>query len=192
MTKVWDENVEGYVYVEPDFPRLRYFIDYGIYTINYFGRKLSVAVIGGAYSVDKYYRLTIGAKWFANEQLTHEEKEDCIAQMMNKKFDLVLTHTCPYSIIPTDLFLSGIDQDTVDNSMEHFLDEIMASINWGIWLFGHYHADRCERPKVEQYFHDIENLEDLLKRWDTYDQTHEIPWYITKSPNFDLEVKRKS
>ena len=61
MTKEWDSNVGGYVYMEVDFPLIRYFIDGEIYLIN----GLRTLVIGGAYSVDKYYRLMWGRKWLA-------------------------------------------------------------------------------------------------------------------------------
>ena len=33
-----------------------------------------VMVIGGAYSVDKWYRLKMNYKWFEDEQISEEEK----------------------------------------------------------------------------------------------------------------------
>ena len=54
----------GTVYVEPEFPNLLFAQDGSIFTIE--GRKC--LVLGGAYSVDKYYRIIRGAKWFADEQ----------------------------------------------------------------------------------------------------------------------------
>ena len=41
-----------------------------------------------------------------------------------------------------DLFLNLVDQSTVDNSMEIFLNEISAQTDWQHWYFGHYHDDR--------------------------------------------------
>ena len=69
MQKIYDENVQNWVYMEPQYPRIRYFLDYGVYMIG----KYRVAMIGGAYSVDKWYRLDNGAIWFPDEQLTEEE-----------------------------------------------------------------------------------------------------------------------
>ena len=69
--------------------------------------------------------------------------------------------------------------------MEHWLDEVRESIAWRYWLFGHFHADRIERPYVEQYFNDIEELDEIVKRWKRYDETGELDWYLVKSPNFE-------
>ena len=69
MELIYDEDVKGEVYIQKQWPNIRYFKDWGIYT---FGR-FTVAVIGGAYSVDKWYRLSNNLAWFDNEQLTEEE-----------------------------------------------------------------------------------------------------------------------
>ena len=72
---IHDHDVNGWVIYEPDYPNIRYFIDGNTYLIN--GH--SVLVIGGAYSVDKWYRLSRapeGAEWtgwFEQEQLDTEE-----------------------------------------------------------------------------------------------------------------------
>ena len=143
-----DLLVGNEVYVEPEFPAIRYLKDGGIYNFN--GHK--TLVIGGAYSVDKWYRLSRNLIWHKNEQLIGEEKEKIYETVKGQDFDFVFTHTCPYSWIPTDLFIPGINQDTVDNSTELWLEDIKEAINYKVWLFGHYHADRIERPGVEQYF----------------------------------------
>ena len=109
-----DLLVGNEVYVEPEFPAIRYLKDGGIYNFN--GHK--TLVIGGAYSVDKWYRLSRNLIWHKNEQLTGEEKEKIYEEVKGQDFDFVFTHTCPYSWIPTDLFIPGINQDTVDNSTE--------------------------------------------------------------------------
>ena len=49
----YDSNVDGAVYVDKDFPMIRYFIDGNIYTLN----NHKCLVVGGAYSIDKWYRL---------------------------------------------------------------------------------------------------------------------------------------
>ena len=180
MCHVYDLNVNGWVWYQSEYPNIRYFDDYGIYTIH----GLKTAIIGGAYSVDKYYRLERGWQWFSDEELNDEEMNDCMQLMKNHKFDIVLSHTCPLVYEPTDLFLSFIDQSTVSKRVEEFLDKIKNSIDWSIWLFGHFHADRIEAPRVEQYYHDIEELDKIVERWKRYDETGELDWWLSKSPNF--------
>ena len=196
IIKKFDENVHGIVYYESEYPNIRYFLDYGLYEINGF----TCYVIGGAYSVDKWYRLerammteeTNNPKksgWFSNEQLSREEMDRATEQLYNfkdmgKHIDFMLTHTCPYSWEPRDMFLSMIDQSTVDNTMEKWMDMIKDDIRPYIWCFGHFHADRLERPHVEQYYNDMEELNTIYKRWKDYDKTKDLPWYLVKGQNF--------
>ena len=168
---VWAELFfENTVYVEPDFPNIKYAIDglnYAIpieyvsandfydiekydydYEDNYFITKAHTMVIGGAYSVDKYHRIANGWSWFENEQLNDEEKQDIkdylnfLYSKGNNRIDVFLSHTCPCIYEPTDLFLSMIDQSMVDKSMERFLGEIEYRFPYLAWFWGHYHADR--------------------------------------------------
>lgn len=182
MKLVDDSDVGGKVYMEEKFPLIRYFVDGGEYTID--GK--SVLVIGGAYSVDKYYRLARAnggfSGWFEDEQLSAEERAEIKMKLLGKRFDLVLTHTAPITWEPTDLFLRGIDQSTVDKSMEIWLKEIAMSVMWSHWLFGHYHADRIEAPHVEQFFNEYEDLNTIIDRWKRYDKTGELEWWLPKSP----------
>lgn len=180
MKLIYDENVKGEVYYQEEWPTIRYFKDWGLYLINNF----EVAVIGGAYSVDKWYRLAYGAQWFENEQLDDEEMINCTAELTNAEVDFVLTHTCPICWEPTDLFLSGIDQNNVDKSMELFLEEVLRVFNWKVLCFGHYHSDRIERPYVEQYYKDSEDINIIMHRWEKYSKTKELDWWLIKSPNF--------
>ena len=174
----YDENVKGWVWMEEEFPRIKYFQDWATYEID----GLKTLVIGGAYSVDKWWRLSRGAKWFENEQLSEMERNDCLRFAKGRQFDLVLMHTCPLSLQPTDMFLRGLDQSTVDNTMEVWLEELVNSIEWKLILFGHYHADRIEWPHVEQFYMEMEPLMDILERWRKYDETGELDWWLPTSP----------
>lgn len=179
MKLSWDVNVSGEVWYEEEFPNIRYFQDWGVYRID----GLRTLVIGGAYSVDKHYRLMCGLKWHENEQLTPHEMEGCsrhVKQMSD--FDLVLSHTCPRSFQPTDLFLGCIDQSTVDSTMEFWMDELEREMAWKIWLFAHYHADRIELPRVEQFYMEMEPLNDIVARWEKYDETKQLDWWLPVSP----------
>lgn len=180
---IWDDTVQGNIYREPEFPNIRYFLDGGTYNID----GLKTLVVGGAYSVDKHYRIKNYMQkdgwcgWFESEQLTEQERSNIVIATANENYDLVLTHTCPYSWMPTDLFLSMVDQSTVDNSMERFLDVLKGNFDWTCWLFGHFHADRLERPGVEMYYTDIEDLKNIRRRWIRKDGP---PWWMLKGPNY--------
>lgn len=193
IEKVYDSDLDEYVYVEPEFDRIKYLIDGNCYL---FG-EYSALVIGGAYSIDKYYRLTRGQVslnapyeekarigWFEDEQLTQEEQDEIYRNWQGQKVDMILSHTCPISVEPTDLFLAGVDQSRVDKSMEKFLEKINQEVEWGFWFFGHYHQDRIEAPFMEMFYTDISALDDILKYWNNYKTTKELPWYLIKSPNF--------
>ena len=196
MIKQSDEKVHGVVYLEPEFPNIRYFLDYGFYHIGGY----TCYVIGGAYSVDKYWRLERAMMteennnpkkscWFANEQLTKEEMSKANEQLymfkdMGKHIHFILSHTCPYDWEPRDMFLGSIDQSTVDDSMELWMNQIKDDIHCDVWCFGHFHADRIERPGVEQYYHDMEDMDVIYNRWNKYKIDKELPWHLVKGPNF--------
>jgi len=67
-----------------------------------------------------------------------------------KRYDLVLSHTCPTIYEPTDLFLSTVDQSTVDKSMERFLGQIEWELDYQLWCWGHFHQTRVY-PKVDSH-----------------------------------------
>ena len=87
-----------------------------------------------------------------NEHLDAKERAEIFEKVRGNSYDVVLTHTCPSSWRPVDLFLPQIDQSTVDNTMEDWLEDVKNSITWGRWCFGHYHADRIERENVKQFY----------------------------------------
>ena len=189
----FDKDVGGDVYVDDVNPEIRYFQDGGVYWIE--GHQ--TLIVGGAYSVDKWWRLRRAglteqdnnpkmSGWFSDEQLTEDEKTAIDLVTLNESFDFVLTHTCPIAWEPTDLFLGCIDQSTVDKSMELWMDSLRKHIDWKIWCFGHYHADRLERPGVEQFYNDYEWLDTVWNRWEG-EKTFENEWWHIKSPNFYME-----
>ncbi len=129
---------DGIVFCEPEFPNLLFARDGEIYTLD--GRR--VLVIGGAYSVDKYYRLRNGLQWFENEQpdeFTKKRVEERLARE-GWQVDDVLTHTAPLSYEPTWAFLPSIDQSRVDKSTEEWLDTIEKRLTYENWYLGHYHV----------------------------------------------------
>lgn len=129
----------GKVWCENKYPNLLFAKDGEIYSLD----GLRYLVIGGAYSVDKYYRLAMNRGWWADEQPSDEIKDYVEQQITKNKIDIVLSHTCPFKFEPTEAFLPGIDQSSVDTSTEMWLDEIEEKIVYKAWLCGHWHIDKC-------------------------------------------------
>ena len=131
---------KGITYYEKEYPNILYAKDGEIYDIN----GLKTIVLGGAYSVDKFYRISNNWHWFADEQMNDSVKKRCISHLEqhNYNVDVVLSHTTPYEYMSEDLFIKGIDQSTVDQSMEKWLQMIYDNIQCKIWYAGHYHCDR--------------------------------------------------
>ena len=148
----------GIVWVQPEFPNLLFAKDGEIFTLG----DLRYLAIGGAYSVDKYYRLSKGWGWWPDEQPSDEIKSYVEQQIAERDFDIVLSHTCPFKYEPTEMFLSAIDQSTVDNSTEHWLDIIEESIDYKAWFCGHWHTDK-RIDKMHFLFHSFES-DDQFKR----------------------------
>lgn len=168
MDFVYDQEVGNWIYWEDEYPNIRYLADGAIY--NFKGYRC--LAIGGAYSVDKWWRLQQAAAqgssfsgWFEDELLTKEEMDAISSSMNGEEVDFVFTHTCPHSFEPTDLFLDCVDQSTVDKSMEYWLEDLRHIFSWKIWCFGHFHADRIERPRVEQFYYSYEDIDNVFNRW---------------------------
>lgn len=147
----------GLVWYEEEYPSLLFAKDGEIFDLE----GLRHLVIGGAYSVDKYYRLTHGINWFPDEQPSEEIKQYVEAQIKEKPFDIVLSHTCPFKYEPTEVFLPMIDQSTVDSSTEQWLDHIEESIEYKAWFCGHWHIDK-RIDKMHFLFHSFESNEQFF------------------------------
>lgn len=144
----------GTVWLEESYPNLLFARDGEIFTIE----DIRHIVIGGAYSVDKFYRLNRGYAWFADEQPSDEIKRYVEQQLKSSKVDIVLSHTCPYKYEPTEVFLPGIDQSTVDTSTEEWLDKIEETTDYRAWFCGHWHIDK-RIDKMHFLFHGFESSE---------------------------------
>ena len=156
LTKEWHGGV---IWYEQEFPNLLFAKDGEIFELN----GLRYLVIGGAYSVDKYYRLMRGYGWWADEQPSEEIKAHVEQQIASKPFDAILSHTCPYKYIPREMFLPMIDQSMVDNSTEQWLDKIEDQAEYIAWFCGHWHTDKR-----------IDRMHFLFHAFETDDALHGI------------------
>lgn len=128
-------------YYEKNYPNIWYLPDEPCaFNLNGY----SIFSLPGAYSVNKYYRLATGQRWFKDEQLTQEEMDAVRSQPWSKipRFDLIISHTCPISFEPTDLFIPNLDQNVVDKTMERFLEDVRKRASYNAWCWGHFHQYR--------------------------------------------------
>jgi 3-oxoacid CoA-transferase subunit A len=151
ITKEWNG---GTVWYEEEFPNILFAKDGCVYSLE----GLDYLVIGGAYSVDKFYRLLYGYGWWADEQPSKAIKAFVEKKIAEKHFDIVLSHTCPYKYEPVEAFLPTIDQSSVDDSTEKWLDTIESSIEYKAWFCGHWHINK-RIDKMHFLFHDFESAE---------------------------------
>lgn len=148
------------LYYEKNYPYISYAKDGCSYELNVNGVTKRILTIGGAYSVDKYYRLANGWSWVENEQLDEDERA-AIERDLGRwaHYDIVLTHTVPIQWEPVECFLSFVDQSTVDKTMENWLSEVEKKISYDKWFAGHYHVDKVVNEKVRLMFNDIIELQ---------------------------------
>ena len=145
----------GIVYYEEQYPNILFAKDAQIYDFN----NNKTLVIGGAYSIDKNYRLIMGYNWYESEQPNDKIKSEVkkVLKDNNYKIDIILSHTCPYKYMPYEVFMSGIDQSKVDNITEEFLDEIEGNANYKRWYCGHFHTDKIIE-KIRFMMYDIDKF----------------------------------
>lgn len=69
----------------------------------------------------------------------------------------MLSHTCPIKYEPTEVFIQGLDQSTVDKSTEEWLGHIEEKLDYKRWYCGHYHTAK-KIDKMQFMFEDIDVL----------------------------------
>lgn len=143
----------GTVFYQLEYPNLLFAKDGEIFDL---GGNMCL-VIGGAYSVDKFYRQARGWAWWPDEQPSLEVKQLVEERIKTKKIDVILSHTCPAKYIPTECFLPAVDQSAVDQSTEKWLDQIEESTDYKAWFCGHWHTNK-RIDKMLFLFQGIERL----------------------------------
>lgn len=154
--------MNGKAYQHPSATNVFYLKNGEIYKMN--GK--TFLVMGGAYSIDKdrrsvpYEGMLRGCNWFPEEQMTKEEfaKARDNLKKHGNRVDFVLTHTCPMSKRPLDMFLQGISLEP-DNTMEEEFEVMMNEFSFDHWCFGHYHTDRMIDEKFKILYMGIERVE---------------------------------
>lgn len=136
QAKVWHG---GTVLYEPEFPNLLFAMDGQVFDLD----SHRVVVIGGAYSVDKFYRLEKGYGWWPDEQPSADTKAFVEWVFRNiYGIDVIFSHTCPWKYRPVEAFLPGLDQSTVDESTELWLGQLENGLDYKAWYCGHWHINK--------------------------------------------------
>lgn len=145
----------GVVYVEARYPNILFAKDGEVYDLD--GRK--AIAIGGAYSIDKAWRIECQS-WWADEQPSPEIKArvESTLDRLGWKVDIVLSHTTPLKYEPVEVFLAGIDQARVDKSTEKWLNCIEERLEYTKWYCGHYHTEK-KIDRLQIMFKDYAALE---------------------------------
>lgn len=163
----FQKNYYGKFLVQDKYPNIKYVQDEGgLYLIDGY----TFLMIPGAYSVDKYHRLSSGMNYEFNEQLTKEEMKQLsyTCGLWYNEIDFVISHTAPMKIEPAlqYLFLGFIDQSSVDKTMEHWMDDIAWEIEQGDkfkqWFFGHFHDDKTINQYYTMLFNNVVPIERYL------------------------------
>lgn len=134
----------GKAYAEEKYPNLVFAKDGEVYQFQTADGIKTCMAIGGAYSVDKEYRLLRGLHWFPDEQPSEAIKGFVEEQLEkhNWNIDYILSHTCPLKYEPVEWFLRGLNQSKIDKSTERWLDEIENKLAYKKWYCGHYHGNK--------------------------------------------------
>lgn len=130
----------GMVWHEELFPSLLFARDGEVYDLD----GVAAVVIGGAYSVDKQWRVAQGHGWWPDEQPSEETRRYVERQLAARDWRVcaVLSHTTALGYEPVEVFLTGFDQSKVDKSTEQWLDTLEKRLDYGRWFCGHYHTDK--------------------------------------------------
>lgn len=151
----WQRRFGDEVYFEPDYPDILFAPDRAIYRIE----DKSFLAVGGAYSIDKQWRLSEGYNWFEDEQISPQAMAEVESRLDTEGWqtDIVLTHTCPLRFEPTEALFKSVDQSSVDKTMERWLDIIEARLSYRQWFCGHFHIDKQDGP-LRFVFNDVISL----------------------------------
>lgn len=133
----------GEVYADPHYPNQLFAIDGTLYQLGV----QRVLAIGGAYSVDKFFRLRHHWRWFEDEQpdAAIRARTEATLAAAGWKVDAVLSHTCPLSVMPRKRLAPPAEDGfspPVDTSTEEWLESLRARLTFRQWYAGHFHLDR--------------------------------------------------
>lgn len=105
----------------------KYLGDYGEYKDFFF--------VSGADSIDRHWR-TEGVNWWANEELTKKQSDDCLDKWAKSNCEILLCHDCPQYIAENYYLI-------YDRSFTRMLLQEMIEIRQPKFIFGaHHHREK--------------------------------------------------
>lgn len=125
---------KGYVYCHQSKHFLK---DYGIHQIPDFE---PIFYVRGAWSIDQKYRVP-GVSWWEDEEIPYQRMLKALEMYKEVKPDFMVTHTVPFSIMPTVPFERLFGNELHKPRTETLLDEMYEFHQPKTWLFGHFHVD---------------------------------------------------
>lgn len=153
-------------WVEEEYPNLLFLDNFYLQHLN----DRRYLFLGGAYSIDKEFRLMYGYGWFPSEQMSQDTMDKALLIIQQERYafdhcvgvdyqyDYIVSHTCPLKYEPTEMFLPGIDQSKVDKRTEEFLNKVEEVAIYDKWFCGHYHCQK-EVDRIRFIYNDIIELE---------------------------------
>ena len=139
-----------------------------------------IFVVRGEHSIDKEDRIE-GFNWFPNEQMTYREMCNAIELYKNAKPKIVVSHGCPSSIIQYVGNPAFAYMDLKPSATAKLLQAMYDFHQPDVWLFAHYHINRCVRPDYTYFF-----CIDKLNYLDIEDVDN---GYRVKADYFNMEIK---
>jgi hypothetical protein len=121
-----------------------------------------VVFIGGAVSVDQYYR-TPGRDWFPEEQPTFKQLERAAS---HSNVDVVASHESPV-IKKNARGMPGIPEKVLHSATNarHALRSVLSELQPKLWLAGHWHqrlSYRTENTQVEVLAHNQRPVDETV------------------------------
>lgn len=162
--KNYHVSEDGQYLIENKYPNIYYVKDEGgLYSIGDY----NFLMIPGAFSVDGELRKLLDYPFEPEEQLTQEEMNKIfqIAADQQDKIDFVIAHTFPEKIVYSNLiylFMDGVNQSKVDNTMEYWLNNVMEILeknqNFKQYFGGHFHDSKTLNEKYIILFEKVVDL----------------------------------
>lgn len=92
--------------------------------------------------------------WWEKELPSEDEMELGLKSLAenNNKVDYIITHCCPREIAKLMRFYGG-------DSITRYFDQIMSTVDFGHWYYGHYHRDTNVYDKFTCLYRKIERIE---------------------------------
>jgi 3-oxoacid CoA-transferase subunit A len=148
-----DIGIGETLYQINNMPQVAYLQRGKVYTIDGF----KILVLGGALSIDKKRR-TPGQTWWENEYWSEQERRNVLKLLKtDTTFDCVISHTGPHHINQTLFNSDNFDYQKFIDKVALLNDVIHEQIQFGQWLCGHWHSDRCHHDgksgKTYQYLY---------------------------------------